>query len=538
MDARSRQPSGWLRDPVLWTLAAVGAVIVGVYAGGLGTAGLRQALFWPLQPPLDLAFAICCHRVCTHPAANAAERKFWSALRTSGYVFVAGDVYSATAALAGRPAGWFPSVDLHTIVIAAGVLRAAWATLVHPVRWEGRERLRLWLDLTAAVAGGAVFAWYFWLGAADLAPGEFVASAVTATLMLVSAFGIGKLMLGGEAPFTNVTGISGSLSILVFAAGAAVPPSLLQTWNADLVHLAWLAPGVTMAVTPRLHELELLRRHGEPPERHPRRGQGWLPYVALAASQSLLVVAVAVERAMDRRVAGVLAGVTAILGLIVYRQVLVIRDNAALVRQLDASLRELAGFQDRLWHEARHDQLTQLANRTLLHERIQTALETAATDSPGAPLQLSGEALDDFRFVGWHGSFIGRAASPLEGQSLLSRRRQASADARPSGVWRKCSRGTWRKAHRASASTSPSPTRSPRIRIRRPCVDSTSARTRSRALIGTGRRKRTKMRAVTAGKRCQVASRPHASSSAAPTSPPWTSPGPPWWRSSKANVAS
>ena len=38
--------------------------------------------------------------------------------------------------------------------------------------------------------------------------------------------------------------------------------------------------------------------------------------------------------------------------------------------------------------------------------------------------------------------------------------------------------------------------------------------------------------AVTVGKRYQVASRPHASSSAAETRPPWTRPGPPWWRSS------
>jgi diguanylate cyclase (GGDEF)-like protein len=373
----------WRRDPVLWSLAAAGAVIVVVYAASLGSDGFRDRIYWPLQPPLDLAFAICCHRVCTHPAANAAERKFWRALRMSGFVFVAGDLYLSTATLAGHQQGWFPSVDVHTIVIAAGVLRAAWATLVHPVRWEGRERLRLWLDLTAAVAGGGVFVWYFWLGSAELAPGELVASAVTGTLMLASAFGIGKLMLGGEAPFTRLTGISGALSVLAFAAAASLPPSLVDTWNADLVHLAWVFPGVTMAVTPRLHELELRRRSGtDRQERHPRRGQSWLPYLALAASQVLLIVAVAGQNAMDRRVAGVLTGVSVILALIVYRQILVIRDNAALVTRLDASLTELAGFQDRLWHEARHDQLTQLANRTLLHERIEAAIEATARGAP------------------------------------------------------------------------------------------------------------------------------------------------------------
>jgi diguanylate cyclase (GGDEF)-like protein len=71
---------------------------------------------------------------------------------------------------------------------------------------------------------------------------------------------------------------------------------------------------------------------------------------------------------------------------------MVLRDNAALVRRLDDSLQELAGFQDRLWHEARHDQLTQLANRTLLYERID-----AAATGPG-PEQAALLLLDLNRF--------------------------------------------------------------------------------------------------------------------------------------------
>jgi diguanylate cyclase (GGDEF)-like protein len=377
----------WRRDPVLWSLAALCAVIVLIYGAGLGSDGFRDALFWPPQPLLDLTFAICCHRVCTHPNATGAERGFWRAMRTAGLVFVVGDVYSASAALAGLPAGWFPAVDVHTMVIAAGVLRAAWAMLAHPVRWRGSERLRMWLDLNAAVAGAAIFVWYFWLGGAEPASAEFALAAVTGTLMLVVSFGSGKLALGGEAPFGIASGISGGLTTLVLAMAASVPGSVIQTWNADLVHLAWLAPGFTLALTPRLHELELRRRSGpERPEleeqRRPRARQGWLPYLALAACQGLLIVAAAREGDVDRQVAGVLAGVTVIIALIMFRQVLAIRDNEALVTRLDASLRELAGFQDRLWHEARHDQLTQLANRTLLHERIEAAIRTTA---PGTP---------------------------------------------------------------------------------------------------------------------------------------------------------
>src|SRR5919204_5438099 len=74
-----------------------------------------------------------------------------------------------------------------------------------------------------------------------------------------------------------------------------------------------------------------------------------------------------------------------------------------------------------------------------------------------------------------------------------SRRRHASPAARPSGVWRKCSSGTWTKPARASASGSSPSRSSPRMRIRRPRLDSTVARTRSSVSIGTGWRERTKI---------------------------------------------
>ena len=47
-----------------------------------------------------------------------------------------------------------------------------------------------------------------------------------------------------------------------------------------------------------------------------------------------------------------------------------------------------------------------------------------------------------------------------------------------------------------------------------------------------------KILAVTAGKRCQVARRPQASSRAAATRPPWTIPGPAWWWSPNVSTAS
>jgi diguanylate cyclase (GGDEF)-like protein len=141
-----------------------------------------------------------------------------------------------------------------------------------------------------------------------------------------------------------------------------------------------------------------VRRRGadDAPPRRPRRGQALLPYAALAGTQSLLVLAVLGSRSPGRDLVGALAGVTVIIAVVVVRQVTVLRENAALVTRLDLSLRELAGFQERLWHEARHDQLTQLANRTLLHERIEDALASAGAERPAAVLLVD---LDRFKVV-------------------------------------------------------------------------------------------------------------------------------------------
>jgi diguanylate cyclase (GGDEF)-like protein len=397
MDARSP----WWRDRVLGALALTGLVIGLWYGVPLGPAHLRTLLFWPTQPPLDLFFLVCCHRVATAPGATYPERRFWATLRNASCFFLVGDTYQSSAALLGHPEGWIPSVDLRALLVGVGSLLLIFAMLAFPVRWSGRDRLRLWLDLASVIAGCATFMWYFWLGQSSLSASELGTRLLTAALTLVSAFALCKLALGGDAPFTRLTGLSGAVSGILFAVSAALPPALLDTWKPHLVQLMWLTPNVVMAVTPRLHERAVRRRlpvdEPETDDQEPRRGQSLLPYLALGATQGLLIVAVVGAAEVGRAVVGVLAGVTLIIALIVGRQILVLRDNVALVKQLDVSLQELGGFQDRLWHEARHDQLTQLANRTLLHERIQSALQASGAQPEQAALLLLD--LDRFKAV-------------------------------------------------------------------------------------------------------------------------------------------
>src|SRR4029453_13079014 len=96
------------------------------------------------------------------------------------------------------------------------------------------------------------------------------------------------------------------------------------------------------------------------PPRVSRRPYSLLPYLALAATDVLLVFATV--RQIDRRTPIVVAGAILVTSLVAVRQLAAFIDNTRLLR----SLRE---HKDQLHHQASHDSLTGLANRALFGER-------------------------------------------------------------------------------------------------------------------------------------------------------------------------
>jgi diguanylate cyclase (GGDEF)-like protein len=102
-----------------------------------------------------------------------------------------------------------------------------------------------------------------------------------------------------------------------------------------------------------------------------------------------------------------LAGAAVSTLLVVLRQLTAFRDNARLLDELDLKVRELRETQeglrvslaerdalaDRLHHQAFHDGLTGLPNRSLYAERLDAAL---ATDRPVVAMLVD---LDDFKLV-------------------------------------------------------------------------------------------------------------------------------------------
>ena len=112
-----------------------------------------------------------------------------------------------------------------------------------------------------------------------------------------------------------------------------------------------------------------------------------VPYVPLVAVGLVVTVQTAAGIPLDRF--EVYVG-TLVVGLVVIRQLITLRENMQLLRQVRDGQRQLA-------HQAFHDPLTGVANRSLFGDRLAHAVQVHRRD--GQPLALLFCDLDDFKAV-------------------------------------------------------------------------------------------------------------------------------------------
>jgi diguanylate cyclase (GGDEF)-like protein len=116
------------------------------------------------------------------------------------------------------------------------------------------------------------------------------------------------------------------------------------------------------------------------------------PYLAVLPALASYVFH-AVTGARSSAVVGVLGG--CVVSLLVLRQVLTLLENRQLTDEMAAALATLRHREEELEHQAAHDPLTGLANRTLLRERMERALSCAS----GRRVAVLLIDLDDFKTV-------------------------------------------------------------------------------------------------------------------------------------------
>ena len=333
------------------------------------------------QVLLDIGYAVLIWRLARLPEYVPGGRLFWRRFTVVVVLCIAGDLAQAWASITG------PGVDAvgggtpQTVLVGSGVLLAMWAMLAHPIAVSGRERLRLWLDAATIMTGAAVFAWNFALLGGPRPPTEVMVTVIGAALMLLAGFGVVKLLLGSNAPFTRLVGGLSAISSVVVGLSTGLASAADTAAELDFSMVVRLVPCVLLIAAPRIQELQL--RADPAGLTRPRRSYNLMPYVVAALTAALLV-AVLLDRDLGARVWGVVAGVVAMTACVVIRQLAAFTENDALLLRLR---RQEERFRSMVQHASDVTLVTDATGAiTYASPAIERVLGVAADRTLGRPL--------------------------------------------------------------------------------------------------------------------------------------------------------
>jgi diguanylate cyclase (GGDEF)-like protein len=318
-------------------------------------------------------------------------RRLWRQLATvSLLVGVAGTSNGYDAEFGpGAPTQLMSPVTLGWFVV--GMLYLVWCLLRLPTGAEGNREhlLRFWLDASAVVVGGGLFAWHLafrhtvWSDpGSPFLPLLLVALVAALAFVKVAMSGFGDL----DRPAIRLL----ALAAVVGGSGAGVTPLLAP--GQTQINNAHLCLPLTMVVVAFAAD----RQRRAAGVRYPaaeRRSYSVLPYTAVAAVDTLLVYG-SLRHGWDAVVVAVAA--VSLTALVVLRQVSALRENAALLSRLDANVADLNRAKAELTHRSDHDVLTDLANRSLFERESRRILRTA---SSAERLSVALIDLDDFKSI-------------------------------------------------------------------------------------------------------------------------------------------
>lgn len=324
-----------LRDPVLVALLGSTALLEAVFLLDVGGDVAQLRTFWSVAPILNLLVWLFSWRLAAMRDAIGPARRFWRMFSIGGLLFAAGDLSQMTLAwLRPGPDSAVPN-PFHATCVLIGNVLIVWAILSYPTPAVSRHaRLRYWLDGAAVVIGTGVLVWF--LTAPGPEGGLTLAAVLGAVILLVTAIATVKLLLASVAPLGPVAAIP-----MLVAAGLQGFTCGLASTDTDNLHVvlaARLLPAALLCTGPRIHQV-CLRRDPTYLQQHGRSRYHLLPYLAMLGMYTLLPAVLPGE--LDSRAWVTIAGLLATTCLVLGRHLLVSRENASLVVQLDASLLEL-----------------------------------------------------------------------------------------------------------------------------------------------------------------------------------------------------
>jgi diguanylate cyclase len=348
------------------------------------------AIGWLPLPVMALMAAYGCWRVSRQHELTRPTRRFWAQLAT-GCLLLAAAVTSNGFDAVGGPAPTTQTTSLTLGLYFAVCLTILCALLRLPTWQRSRsDWARFGLDAGIVCITAGELVWNFSLRNLQLWTAQtgsplpvvaiFAISSVSMIAFIKVAFaGAGQLDRGALRLL--------SLGTALAAGTGAFTPMMASRPYLSSCFLA--VPIATVCVQWAAHRQ---RRSGAEPiaERPVSRRFSVVPYLAVAATDGLLLASDTIDTG-DGRVLAVCA--VAVTALVVIRQITALRDNGRLLNTLDGSLQQLRDYQDQLAHQISHDALTEIANRALFEEKVTAQLAT------GERCHVALLDLDDFKEV-------------------------------------------------------------------------------------------------------------------------------------------
>ena len=297
--------------------------------------------------PLSLVAVALTARASRHPRLDESTRRGWVLMTLAQLGYLAGNLLwiHAELILGVEP---FPSwSDVGYLAFYPLVFLAI---LIFPKREQSRdERLRFGLDVATILVGSSMVVWHFLLRPLAL---DETSDPLAATLSisyivgdLVLVFGIVMVLLRRPARASRAAlwlTIVGLALFLVADVAFAILEPLGAYQTGDWPDGLWGGAIYFMLLGARYQWWRAAEEHGEVELEEvalPRWTQG-LPYVAVAAGFGLLLL-VTPEQAPEPLM-NLVAGAAALTGLVIVRQVILLKENARLLAQRSTLTETLA----------------------------------------------------------------------------------------------------------------------------------------------------------------------------------------------------
>ncbi|XVU22736.1 putative bifunctional diguanylate cyclase/phosphodiesterase [Actinoplanes sp. CA-054009] len=357
------------------TLAAAGGLVL--IAAIWFTIGLLRwtppVIGWlPLLVSVPLAAAACWR-------ASWDGRNYWRYAAVGICLIGLGAAGNAYDYFGGGQQGQRISGATAAIYISGLVAMILGLLRIPGARRTRIEWARFGLDIATVIVTVLTFAWHLmsetwsdWIGRGGTGAGAIL---VVVAAGFICVFAFVKVAFTGTGPIDRRALHLLALTGAVGAGGGALAPLLNGHPYMNTAHM--LLPTTCLFLCIAADRQTRASRAGRPMPRPVPRGLSVMPYAAVLATGGLLLFSAA---ARTGDLLAIAIGSVTVTLLVAARQMVALRDNARLLDVLD--------------HQASHDALTGLPNRTVLLKRVSSSL---LSDLPGTSVALID--LDDFKSI-------------------------------------------------------------------------------------------------------------------------------------------